>query len=81
MINPNQLSATRKRENSPLFAGRKYYLAVLIGSGYAKDCRRIFSRASEAETYSERARQRWIRLYQAAVNSAVEPRPADQVPQ
>ena len=75
MINPNKLEATRKRWNNPRFAGGKFYLAVLSGGGYAKAARKVFARASDAEGYAERLRQRWIRLYAVAIVRMMEPSP------
>ena len=65
MINPNKITADKKRENNQTFAGGKYYLSVLAGTGYARACRRIWKRASEALGYAERVKARWLRLYES----------------
>ena len=70
-INPRNLEAKFKRWNNARFAGGNYYLAVVSGAGYAKACRRIFQRASEALEYSQKVLARWARLYDAAVVDAV----------
>lgn len=67
MINPHKLNARHIKQHHPRFAGGKFYLALLSGAGYAKTAARIFKRASEAEEYAVRLRDRWVRLYDAAV--------------
>jgi len=69
MINPKILKTAMKKQPHPLLAGGKYYMGVLHGGGYGRATRRIFKRASEAKTYTEEVRQRWIRLYDAALIS------------
>ena len=73
MTNPHLLKTAVKREHDPRFAGGKYYLPVLHGHGYARAARRLFKRASEAESYASRLRDRWVRLYDAAVAAMLEP--------
>lgn len=75
MINPHMLKTTSKRQNSPMFAGGKYYLPVIHGSGYVRATRRTFKRASEALSYADRARERWGRLHDAASVRMLEPSP------
>lgn len=73
MRNPYLLDAKWKKWNKPQFAGGKIYLAVLTGEGGAFRARRIFKRASEAEVYAVRLRNRWMRLYDAAVSAMSRP--------
>jgi len=71
MINPNMFAPKSKRWDDPHFAGGKIYFALLAGPVVLR-ARRIFKRASEAETYAARLKERWIRLYDAAVVAMVE---------
>ena len=77
MINPTLLKTRSVKQNHQMFAGGKYYLALLFGPGYTRATRRVFKRASEAEKYANRAKARWERLYKAAI-SAMMPTPAPQ---
>ena len=67
MRNPYLLDAKYKNWRDPRFIGGKVYLPLIVGDGYAKAARRVFKRASEAEAYAVRLRDRWLRLYDAAV--------------
>lgn len=81
MINPYLLDAKYKKWFNPQFAGGKVYMPVLSGGGWAKACRRVFKRASEAEAYSIRVRDRWMRLYDAEVHRlALSSQPPAQEP-
>lgn len=71
MINPHLLRAGSKRWNNPRFAGGKFYLAVLLPA--ALRARRVFKRASDAETYAERIIVRWRRLYDAMIVEMIAP--------
>lgn len=72
MRNPYLLDAKYKKWNNPTFAGGKVYMPILSGGGWSRACRRVFKRASEAETYAIRVRDRWMRLYDAAVVAMVQ---------
>jgi len=63
MIDPNGLRAGYKRWNNPRFAGGKFYIPVLIGSGAILRTRRVFTRASEADAYSKKILGVWKRVY------------------
>jgi hypothetical protein len=63
MINPNKLEAKSKKQVDRLFAGNIYYLAILVGNGYAQRARRTFQRASEAQAYADRLLKVWRRVY------------------
>lgn len=72
LINPNNLQAKHKKWLDPRFAGGKFYMPFLSGPGFTRGCRRVFKRASEAEAYGQRVRERWIRLYEAAISAMAE---------
>ncbi len=67
MTNPYLLDAKYKQWIDPRFMGGKVYLALIVGDGYARAARRIFKRASLAEAYAIRLRDRWLSMYDAKV--------------
>ena len=76
MINPTKLEAKSKKQVDARFAGNKYYLAILVGNGYAQRARRSFKRASEAQAYADRLLKVWRRVYPLFVAWEAQSEPA-----
>lgn len=66
MINPHLLKPGYSKQISPIMIGGKFYRPRVELGQRAFHCKRIYKRASDAQSYAERLIARWMRLYDAA---------------
>jgi len=66
LIDPRELRTAHKRWDNERFAGGRFYYAVLIGHQVYR-ARQTFRSAFDADVYAHRLKDRWIRLFVAAI--------------